>query len=272
MRERAAIGLALCTAIAACGGGGGGVKHNLSLTATGPGGVTSAPAGITCRLATCQAAFDAGASVTLTAHPDAGTSFAGWGGACTGFAITCTVTLGADVQVSAGFNGATAGNFSLTVTVTGSGVVTSSPPGINCPTQCTASFSSTGPVLLTPTAQGGASFSGWTGACTGSGGCTVTLGQDQSTAATFSTPAGTHLLTVAVGGSGSVTSTPAGINCPMGACASSFAAGTQVMLSSTPDTGQTFSGWTGACSGVAGCSVTLDADSSVNATFAGPGY
>jgi len=45
-------------------------------------------------------AFVAGARVTLTAVPASGTSFAGWGGVCTGNAMTCTVTLPSDRVVT----------------------------------------------------------------------------------------------------------------------------------------------------------------------------
>ena len=51
---------------------------------TGAGTVTSSPAGINCG-ATCSANFNNGSSVTLTASPATGSSFAGWsGGGCSG--------------------------------------------------------------------------------------------------------------------------------------------------------------------------------------------
>ena len=46
---------------------------------TGIGTVTSSPQGITCG-GTCQASFDFGTVVTLTATPDSGSSFSGWSG------------------------------------------------------------------------------------------------------------------------------------------------------------------------------------------------
>jgi hypothetical protein len=68
-------------------------------------------------------------------------------------------------------------------------------------------------------------------------------------------------------GSGSVTSSPARINCGTG-CSALFASGTAVMLGATPAAGSRFAGFTGAgCSGTATCTVTMSADQSVTATF-----
>jgi uncharacterized protein (DUF2141 family) len=68
-------------------------------------------------------------------------------------------------------------------------------------------------------------------------------------------------------GSGTVTSSPAGIDCGS-TCSANFTAGTQVTLTATADTGSTFTGWTGAgCSGTGTCVVTMDSAKSVTATF-----
>src|SRR5919204_3303639 len=76
-------------------------------------------------------------------------------------------------------------------------------------------------------------------------------------------------LTVAVDGSGSVTSGPAGINCPSQTCQTTFADGTAVSLTATAATGSVFNGWGGDCAGQgATCNVTMQADRSVTANFA----
>jgi hypothetical protein len=89
-------------------GSASGTSTTATLTVTragsGTGTVTSAPAGITCG-ATCSASFPAGTSVTLTAAPAAGSSFAGWSGACSGTG-TCTVALSASAGVTATFTAA----------------------------------------------------------------------------------------------------------------------------------------------------------------------
>src|SRR5215469_5458993 len=63
----------------------------------------------------------------------------------------------------------------LSVTANGSGTVTSSPTGINCGLTCTASFAAGTTVALTATPGRGSIFVGWSGACSGTGPCTVPL-------------------------------------------------------------------------------------------------
>ena len=67
-------------------------------------------------------------------------------------------------------------------------------------------------------------------------------------------------------GPGTVTSSPAGINCP-GTCSAPFSQGTTVSLSETPASGWNFLEWDGACMGNGGCSVTMNANENVMATF-----
>ncbi len=79
----------------------------------------------------------------------------------------------------------------------------------------------------------------------------------------------TYLLSLAKAGSGSgtITSTPAGINCGS-TCSSSFAPDTVVTLSASPAAGSAFSGWSGGgCSGTGSCMVTMSAAATVTATF-----
>jgi fibronectin type III domain protein/List-Bact-rpt repeat protein len=77
-----------------------------------------------------------------------------------------------------------------------------------------------------------------------------------------------HLLTVSKAGTGfgTVASSPAGLDCGT-SCSVAFPTGTAVTLSATPASGSTFGGWSGACTGTGTCTVTLDADRSVAATF-----
>jgi hypothetical protein len=79
--------------------------------------------------------------------------------------------------------------FMLTVTRNGSnsskGTVTSSPAGINCGKTCNSAFTSGTVVTLTARVIGNTVFAGWSGACTGTGTCTVTMNADKKVTATF---------------------------------------------------------------------------------------
>ncbi len=86
----------------ACGGGAT-TNFKLTISKTGSGNVTSAPAGISCG-SSCAADFASGTKVTLTAKADTGASFTSWGGACSGTAATCDVTVSAAANVSATFS------------------------------------------------------------------------------------------------------------------------------------------------------------------------
>lgn len=67
----------------------------------GNGAVTSNDGSINCGL-TCSAEFDAGTMVTLTPIPASGSTFAGWGGACSGTQV-CTLTMNSSQVVFATF-------------------------------------------------------------------------------------------------------------------------------------------------------------------------
>ena len=70
-------------------------------TGTGNGTISSQPTGIDCG-STCQASFNYGSAITLTATPDASSIFAGWSGDCAGTG-TCQVTMNGAKSVTATF-------------------------------------------------------------------------------------------------------------------------------------------------------------------------
>jgi hypothetical protein len=69
---------------------------------------------------------------------------------------------------------------------TGSGKVTSQPPGINCGSICTYSFAENTVVTLTATPDTPSAFAGWTsGDCSGTGTCQVTMNAGRQAVAVF---------------------------------------------------------------------------------------
>jgi uncharacterized repeat protein (TIGR02543 family) len=153
---------------------------------TGSGIVTSDPAGISCG-SSCSADFATDSTVTLTAAPASGSTFAGWSGACTNATGACTVSMTAAKSVTANFNQSFR---KLTVTKrgTGTGIVKSTPIGINCGSSCSAKFATNSIVKLTAVPTLGSDFNGWSGAgaCTnGTNTCTVNMDTVKSVIANF---------------------------------------------------------------------------------------
>jgi len=160
-------------------------QFGLRIAVNGQGAIQSSPAGINCGQI-CAASFDQGTSVSLIASPASGFRFDGWGGACSGPG-GCTVTMQGETQVFATFAAIPPTQHALTVilTGTGSGTVSSQPAGIDCGGACSATFNEGTSVTLAPAAAAGSRFDGWGGACTGTGGCTVTMNREQVIAVRF---------------------------------------------------------------------------------------
>ncbi len=237
-------------------------------TGSGSGSVESSPSGIKCG-STCSATFSSGATVTLTATAEKGSTFTGFsGGGCSGTA-PCKVTLSSDQTVTATFT-STVPQQTVTVTDAGSGagIVESSPSGIKCGSTCSASFASGTKITLTATPAIGSTFTGFSGGgCSGTSPCVVTLSSSQAVTATFLAEGTSHILTVTKLGSGAVASTPSGISCGS-TCSGTFSSGTSVKLTASPDPGFAFSGFTGGgCSGTGPCTVKVSSDLTVKATF-----
>ena len=161
-----------------------GVTQYMVTVSAGTGGiVTSNPAGIDCGT-TCSTGFDAATQVSLEAQPNRGYRFVGWAGACSG-SSTCNLVMTSNQSVQATFAAIGPMQYSLTVHDYGNGTVTSSPSGINCGSVCSASFAQGTEATLTAVAAQGYHFSGWAGACSGSGACVVKMNDTQSVNATF---------------------------------------------------------------------------------------
>ncbi len=161
----------------------------------------------------------------------------------------------------------------LNISVTGSGKVTSAPTGIDCGSTCSLAWTEGTPVLLTATPSSGAQFTSWSNCPSAVGNqCFAIVGGALSVVASFTTAPTTVqvAVTLAGAGSGSVSSTPAGITCGAG-CSAAFTAGASLTLTATPTGGSTFAGWSGTtCSGgntALTCTFSPSANVTVTATF-----
>src|SRR5437870_373542 len=290
----------------------------------GSGTVTSAPAGITCGTS-CSASYASGTAVTLTATPAAGSTFTGWsGGGCSGTG-SCSVTVTAAVTVTATFNQSsssdttpppTPGLLSIVLQSTNATGATFSvtwPASIDQPSNTpvpsypwnasyndnqaprSGTVSTNALTLVMPYHTSGTAQPGFV--CIRAVDAAGNQSVDQScNSFTVPAPAQNVVLTIAKAGTGSgtVTSTPAGITCGTSCsgsyasgmagtvkgtpgincgpnCSASYPGGTVVTLTANPATGSTFTGWSGGgCTGTGSCTVTMSAATTVTATFSVP--
>jgi len=210
--------------------------YGLTITATN-GSVTKLPN---------SNSYDSGTVVTLTAVPDAGYQFTGWGGGLTGTTNPSSVTMNAAKNVTANF---ALKSFALSITAT-NGSVTKLPDA--------NSYDSGTVVTLTAVPNAGYQFTGWSGGLTGTTNpSSVTMNAAKSVTANFALK--TFALSISAT-NGSVTKLPN---------ANSYDSGTVVTLTAVPDAGYQFTGWSGALTGTTNpASVTINAVKSVTANFA----
>ncbi len=119
---------------------------------------------------------------------------------------------------------------------------------------------------VTVTASPLATFSGWSGACTGTGTCTLSMDGPKSVTASFAPP----VLTVTAAPAGLGTVNYGNQSCAT-TCTSTYANGALVTLTAVPLAGNTFTGWSGGCTGAGTCAVTMDAAKTVTGSFAPAG-
>jgi len=238
---------------------------SVAIQGDGSGTVTITPPGTQCG-SVCTESYDLGTGVTLTAHPAGDSVFGGWGGACTGTSPTCALTMDGPKSVTATFTT----KFVLSVSNPSPqhGTVTSSPPGIDCGTDCSQPYDFGTSVTLTAHPDPDSVFGGWGGACSGMTiTCPLTMNSNKLVTATFTAK---PVLTVTVSGDGTVGSNPPGISCP-GNCTATYNPDAMVTLTATPmDPTANSVTWGGDCSAsgtAATCSLTMDSDKSVTATF-----
>lgn len=179
-----------------------GESYLLTVSVSGAGNaiVRSTPAGIDCPT-NCSARFPAGTVVTLSpmaSAPTGGyeTRFIGFSGACTGTA--CSVTMNQSTTVAASFT-LVPEVATLTVVKTGTGagglfIHSMIPPvsttGIYCGDVCSYDFQigSTVTLYVVVATDPTTTFTGWSGACTGTSVCVITITGPVTVTAAFSSP------------------------------------------------------------------------------------
>jgi len=156
----------------------------------------------------------------------------------------------------------------LYVAVNGIGTINVSPGDQHCQGgTCKLTVPANTPLTLTATPAALTTFSGWSGDCTGGGICTLTLRDSASVAAQFAT-SGYSVTTAADGnGTGTITSSPAGITCPS-TCATAFPPNTRVTLTASAGVNSTFTGWGGVCANQGTvCTFTVTRSVTIRAAF-----
>lgn len=155
--------------------------------------------------------------------------------------------------------------------VTGGGIDCGSPPG--GPFSCFTVVDEGQTLTLDATPGPGSVFSGWSVASCGQNPqCTVQINATTSITATF----GANTLTVqrTGGGTGTVVSSPAGINCGS-TCAANFNLGQVVTLSANPAPDSVFVGWqndAAPCGSNPQCAISMGGPRTASAVFAPAGF
>jgi alpha-tubulin suppressor-like RCC1 family protein len=169
-----------------------------------------------------------------------------------------------DLPVGVRFAGAGSG------TVASTGIACSSASTADCITSIRAGTV----VTLTPLADPGSRFAGWSGECTNAeGDCVVTVDDAKWVTATFELAPTSYDLELWFAGSGYGTLWTDHLGCSHfpgsgGFCLDTAAPGETLTVEAAPDANSHFAGWAGACQGtVPRCAVVMDGPKSVTATF-----
>jgi subtilisin family serine protease len=238
----------------------------------------------------CTFSYAWNSIVNLWAIPTSyDTEFQGWSGACAGVTGPyCTVTMSEARSVTATFRGPLPLTLAVASTENGQGSVSAfSPDGpfLFChnfgpdPPVCSGLFRAGTEFELQAMPAPDSIFAGWSGACTGMGPCHVTMTQAQEVTALFRGPQQLTLTAASTeNGQGSLSAfSPEGpgLFChnfgpdpPV--CRALFRVGMEFELQAMPAPDSIFVGWSGACTGMGPCHVTMTQAQEVTALFRGP--
>ncbi len=180
----AALALALALPAATASGLGPEYTVTIEKIGTGTGIVTSLPGSIDCG-STCSDQFPDGTRVTLVATPDAGSAFDHFSGGNCGGSGTCEKPITTSRTIRAVFSATGTRTLTVTKAGTGAGTVTSKPAGIDCGATCSAQIAASAKVTLRAAPAEGSVFAGFSGACTGTKACRLTMSEARSVTAAF---------------------------------------------------------------------------------------
>ena len=238
----------------------------LNVAITGSGNVRSSDNRIICPT-TCQAIYNYGSDVILTATPDPFWVFYRWTGHLTGTANIQTLNIIQNSNVVAEF---VLQKFELIVNKIGLGTITSSPTGINCGSICNREFDYNTNVILTANPATGYSFSHWTGSISGTDVISPIIIMDSNKTVTAHFIINQYTLTVSLNepNAGLVTSQDGNISCPT-VCVKNYNYNSVVILSAIANTHWAFNNWSGDLTGTnpSNRSITINSDKNVIANF-----
>ncbi len=152
-------------------------SHTLTISVTGNGTVISDPMGIDCGT-DCLNTYNEGTAVTLNTVPDTGSSFVTWSGDAD--CLDGIVTMDTNKTCTASF----IQTYTLTVLVTGNGVVISDPVGVDCGIDCLNTYNEGTVVTLNTIPDADSNFVTWSGDADCLDGA-VTMDMNKTCAASF---------------------------------------------------------------------------------------
>jgi uncharacterized repeat protein (TIGR02543 family) len=193
--------------------------------------------------------YNSGAIVQITATPSTGYIFSSWSGDATGTTNPLSVTMNANKNITANFT-AIVITYTLNVQAVNGTVVKN--PNLTA-------YNSGAIVQLTATPSTGYTFTGWSGDATGSlNPLSVTMNANKNITANFALISSGFTLNV-VANNGSVLKNPDMV---------SYSSGASVVLTATPNSGYTFTGWSGDASGsVSPLTVIMNSNKNITANF-----
>ena len=194
--------------------------------------------------------YNTGSTVTLTATPNAGYVFSSWSGDATGTTSPLTVTMNANKNITANFT-AISGTFSVNVTAV-NGTVIKNPNLV--------SYNSGAIVQLTATPNTGYAFSSWSGDATGSvNPLPITMNANKNITANFTLLGANDFTLNVIAVNGTVVKNPNLV---------SYASGSTVELTATPNSGYKFTSWSGDATGtLSPLTVIMNANKNITANF-----